>query len=376
MPVTCPTIERRPPGAHHSRKETNLLITGVNPFEDLPGYHYASLLRDSCRHLIRLADDSAVALRVLQGGGANVVQVSHPGVDETAFAVEIDSIVRTEGAVAVVPGTDAHLFALARLVGDFAWIRELCPSAAWLSDNEVWSKWDLQGWIESYLPVPERWIADAQTLTTWFSVYDAPKVVVKGLRKGAVPCEYLDELGAAARFLMRNPANQDAAGGLYLERHIEGEEHSVLIVRLLDRTVYVGIRKLAATQSGTTVAALVEYDQLPPDLIESVSDTLLPGMAMEIEMRGTGEARRAFEVNIRFPSWVGALGEFGQSLLNAAVEAQLGHSYPVFPQPEAGTLIYRLPQGGALTPDAALSMKSPTAPILWPSASPHQFLVK
>jgi len=371
------------PSADHAAIEhlifeegVRVLVTGVNPFEDLPGYHYASLLRDHCRYRLRLADDSAVALRVLKAGGADVVEVSHPGEDEVAFTVGIDAIVRDEGVEAVVPGTDAHLFALARAAGRLPWARRLCPTAAWLADEGVWSKWDLQRWIDSYLPTPDRWVADACTLTTWFSVPGAPKVVIKGLRKGAVPCECADELGAAARFLMRNPANLDAAGGLYLERHIEGEEHSGLIVRLLDQTVFVGIRKLAATQSGTTVAALVEYDQLDPDLIADISERLRPGMAMEIEMRGNRDARRAFEVNVRFPSWVGALGAFGRSLLIAAVEAQLGRSHMVYPRPEPGTLIYRLPQGGALTPNAALSMNGTTSQILWPSASPHQFLVK
>jgi hypothetical protein len=100
-------------------------------------------------------------------------------------------------------------------------------------------------------------------------------------------------------------------------------------------------------------------------------------MAMEVEWRGNGHERRVFDVNVRFPSWLGALGVAGQALLTTSLEAQVGREGEVLILPEPGTLIYRLPQSGVLAPDEVLGMKGRHArPSLWPTASPHQFLVK
>jgi hypothetical protein len=360
-----------------STAPVEVLITGVSPFEDLPGYHYAALLRNCSRYRLRLADDSHPALTVLRSGGACIEELTHPGRDEERFLSEADELVRAECFAAVIPGADAHLFALARGAAHLPWVEQLCPTAAWIAREGLHTKWDLQSWIAAFMPIPQRWRIDGTSTPDWFGTPEAPPVLVKGLRKGAVRCEHADELNAGARALMRNPANQDAGGGIYLEEHIDGEEHSGLIVRLLDATVWIGIRKLATTQSGTTLAAIVEYDQLEPELVQAIAERLHPGMAIEIEWRGSGGGRRAFEVNVRFPSWIGALGVAGQALFSASLEAQLSCESALRPLPEAGTLIYRLPQSGVLTPDAALDMRGGGArPLLWPSASPHQFLVK
>lgn len=355
----------------------HVLITGVSPFEDLPGYHYAALLRDDSRYRLLLADDSPPALAVLRAGGASIQEVTHPGHDEEKFLAETDALIRMGHYSAVLPGTDAHLFALARGTASMAWVERLCPTAVWIAREGIHTKWDLQAWISDFMPIPQRWRIDDAIVPDWFTTPGAPPVMVKGLRKGAVRCECADELNAAARFLMRNPANQDAEGGIYLEEHVEGEEHSVLIVRLLDSTAWIGLRKIATSQTGTTLAAIVEYDQIEPELIQAIAERLQPGMAMEIEWRGMGRKRCVFEVNVRFPSWVGALGAVGQALFTASLEAQFGRESSIQPLPDAGTLIYRLPQSGMLSLGETLHMeKRPLGSLLWPSASPHQFLVK
>ena len=56
------------------REPMDVLITGVSPFEDLPGYQYASLLRDDPRYRLILADDSAPALAVLRDSDTAVVR--------------------------------------------------------------------------------------------------------------------------------------------------------------------------------------------------------------------------------------------------------------------------------------------------------------
>jgi hypothetical protein len=371
------TLERHEDGHPSRRGLADVLITGVSPFEDLPGYQYAALLRNERQYRLVLADDSCPALAVLRAGGASIEEITHPGRDEETFLAEADALVRSGCYAAVLPGTDAHLFALARGAATLSWVHRLCPTAAWIAREGIHTKWDLQSWIAGFIPVPERWRIEGARVPEWFASPGAPPVMVKGLRKGAVRCECRDELVAAGRFLLRNPANQDAGGGIYLEQHVGGEEHSCLIVRLVDATVWIGLRKIATTQTGTTLAAVVEYDQLEPDLVQAISERLEPGMATEVEWRGNGSERRAFDVNVRFPSWLGALGLAGKALLTASLNAQVGREGELLPLPEPGTLIYRLPQSGVLAPDEALAMKGRhPRRLLWPSASPHQFLVK
>lgn len=359
-------------------RPAHVLITGVSPFEDLPGYQYAAMLREDPRYYLTLADDSTPALAVLRAAGAVIEYLPHPGPDETAFFAAVNALVATGGFAAVIPGTDAHLFALARATDRATWVRRLCPAAGWIADHGIRTKWDLQAWVSRYFQVPRRWrIDEPAPAALWRAAQDAPPVVVKGLRKGAVRCEHADEVTAACRFLLRNPANQGADGGLYLEEVIEGEEHCLLLIRLVDRTVSVDLRKLATTQSGTTLAAVIAYDQCDDAAVQAIGAAMIPGMALEVESRGVGVARRAFEVNVRFPSWVGALGAPGQALLAAALEAQLGREAALLPLPEPGTLLYRLPQSGVLGPEVTLSTRTGTArSLLWPTASPHQFLVK
>ena len=101
-------------------------------------------------------------------------------------------------------------------------------------------------------------------------------------------------------------------------------------------------------------------------------------MAVELEFREYDESMAAFEVNLRFPSWIGALGSYGRELFAASLQRQAGAEVRVLaPPPEQGRVIYRLPQSGFLAPEETfLPTLRNRQSLLWPWASPHRFRVK
>lgn len=220
-------------------------------------------------------------------------------------------------------------------------------------------------------------------------------LMVKGLRKGAVKCDDGLEAVVARRAILRNPANQGPGGGVYAEYFVEGEEHSLFLLTdgSGDSVATFGLRKLAVTQLGTTLAAQVDQE-LPSEIhLPALFSEMSEPMPLEIEWRRDSAAGQwLFEVNVRFPSWIGALGEYGLNLLEAHVNSILHHARQDpshLGAPPDGSVFYRLPQSGFLPIEAAFggTRDSPSGVIAWPtygspvqllwkSTSPHQFQMK
>lgn len=357
---------------------SEILITGVSPFEDLPGYQYYSLLLNDSRFNVVLADDNDPALTILRTTGTKIHRLAHPGTNRDQFLSEVTSIAQQLETRLIVPGTDSHLFALADASTHHSWLRSCCPPAAWLADRGIKDKCHLQQWISDFLPIPKFVRSSAQDIRGKMNGLGQLPIMVKGLHKGAVKCEAIDDLESATRAVLRNPANAIHGEQIYLEECIEGEEHCLLVLRNNSRHPWtVGLRKLATTQTGTTLAAVVEHNSLSSSIVEDIANQLSPGMAIELEWRGSGENSKVFEVNCRFPSWIGALGKYGHDLLVASLDLQVGSAPAALcASPESGSVIYRLPQSGFLSPDVAFYHARNPTPLLWASASPHQFLVK
>ena len=357
---------------------TRVLILGVSPFEDLPGYQLLALLKDLPGYEVVALDDSEAAQKILTHTGATVHLAPHPGRDESGFLDVVERICREERIDLILPGTDAHLFALSRAKTAGLWYADLCNTGVWLAKMGISDKRDLQDWLSSYISVPKRWpIAKAADVDKADLAYP---IMVKGARKGGVKCETKEEVIAALAATLKNPANLGSGGGAYLEEHVEGEEHCFLFVRGHGATLTgIGIRKLATTTTGTTLAAMIDY-KLPEDArLNEMADQLHPGMAIEVEWRSENGNAIAFEANVRFPSWVGALGVSGQALLKFGVRSALGQdAMPVdLSLPKCDALIYRLPQSGFLAPHEAFgSGQRRRQTLLWNGSAPHQFLIK
>lgn len=356
-----------------------VLVTGVTPFEDLPGFQFYSMLKGDARYRVEIGDDSEPALAVLSATGASITHLAHPGEDEERFISQVRELCQRQKIRFIVPGADAHLFALARAFPTFSALASLCPAAAWLAERGLRNKWDLQEWIESYLPVARRWKYEEGDPIP--SELGQGPVLVKGMRKGAAPCKSVAEIPFALDHILENPANQGPFGGCYLEEKLDGEEQAVLLVRTNEtRSLVLGIRKLATTQTGTTLAAAIEEGCIDEITLSRLADELLPGMAMELEAIRDDHRLHVFEVNLRFPSWLGALAETGRRILDASIQAQLGIEVDwKINVPVAGTIIYRLPQSGYLSPSEAFEAPKEEQRkmcLLWPSAAPHQFRVK
>jgi hypothetical protein len=242
----------------------------------------------------------------------------------------------------------------------------------------------MQQWAARFFKTPDRWLfRNIRDLRTWERRHKYP-VMVKGMRKGAVKCNDTMEAWVARKAVLKNPANTFLGGGAYIESYVPGEEHSLLAVFGMSGQLLAvfGFRKLAKTQLGTTLCGQVS-DNMPlrgvlPRLIAEIQ---IP-MTIEIESRldDTGQ-HWVFEVNPRFPSWIGALGEFGQSVVESYVSSVLDVERPssTLSPPEAGTLLYRLPESGFLSLSSTFcnSEERPrNLKPLWRGCSPHQFMIK
>jgi hypothetical protein len=372
---------------------TRVLILGVNPFEDLPGYQLLGLLKSTGRYDIIAADDSIPALKILSMTGTRIHQLPHPSSDPHRFTNLVARLCQEQKVRIILPGTDAHLYALAACLVDEPQLALLCPTLAWLAAKELRNKWDLQAWASRFAITPSRWTFDNEGDAVAFTARAMYPLMVKGRRKGAMKCD--DELEAvvARRAILRNPANDGEGGGVYAEAFVEGEEHSLLLLtdgrgRFI-RTI--GFHKLASTQLGTTLAAQVDGD-LPSEVnLDALSSEVsVPGV-LELEWRKDATGNQwLFEINARFPSWIGALGKFGLTLLEGHMNCVLGRSAQgasFTGAPDVGSIFYRLPQSGFLPMEAVFGPPtSPRAaglfascrpvPLLWKAASPHQFRMK
>jgi hypothetical protein len=372
-----------------------VLVLGVNPFEDLPGYQLLSLLKSSGRYEIIAADDSIPALKILSVTGTRIQLLPHPSADPCLFTACVARLCQEHDVSVLLPGTDAHLYALATCLATEPQLALLCPTLNWLGSNRLLNKWDLQAWASRFARTPPRWTFDAEEDASLFAAKAMYPLMVKGLRKGALKCE--DELEAvvARRTILRNPANQGPGGGAYAESFVEGEEHSLFLLTdgSGESLATLGFRKLASTQLGTTLAAQIDGEvpsemQVPLLLSEISGPTVL-----ELEWRRDLAAGQwLFEVNVRFPSWIGALGAYGLNVLErymGCIRRDLTDDIDPVAAPPDGSIFYRLPQSGFLTMEAAFAVNvsdshhlgarssygSPI-PMLWKSTSPHQFRLK
>ncbi len=374
---------------------TRVLVLGVNPFEDLPGYQLLSLLKSSGEYEIIAADDSAPALAILSRTGTKIETLPHPSEDPRYFTGLVANICAERSIDILLPGTDSHLYALASCLSDQPQLGRLCPTLEWLASQSLLNKLDLQDWASAFAATPTRWAFDDEGAARNFTSDSRYPIMVKGVRKGAVKCD--DELEAivARRAILRNPANQGPGGGAYAESVVDGEEHSLFVLAGArgERLRTFSFRKLAVTQLGTTLAARVNRD-LPLDIdVDGILAELTAPTVLELEWRKDGAGRSwLFEINVRFPSWIGSLDHYGLRLLEDYMDRVL-HSAPdvasASPGPAEGSIFYRLPQSGFLQLEAAFAAPSgngrtepthqgygPKMPLLWESASPHQFRLK
>lgn len=348
-----------------------ILVTQVNPFEDVPGYQLLSLLSGEPDIIVDACDDSPVAVDILAGAGYVTSALAHPYRDPQLFESQIRTILDAEQYHAVFRGSDAHLFAMAEIFARSAEVRAACPTLDWLVAHGLKSKWDLQDWAAAHLPTPRRWL-NAEDVPG--QLRDARRVVVKGSLKECRLIEEWSEVPTLVRQLSGNPANLGPGGRAYFEERLEGSEFCLLLAKTALSVESVMLRKLAATQSGTTmVGQLLDLQQCPFD-IAGLQDGMRPGMVLEIEWMAGPAGPIVFEVNPRFPSWVGALGAYGTALVKQAIGAIRGIPSPSrAPRPASGTKLLRLPHSGALGGAQATARERG---LLWDPAGPHRFIVK
>ena len=381
---------------HRKSKNSRILVLGVNPFEDLPGYQLIGLLGKSNRNKLFAADDSEEAVAVLQQLHSQIELVPHPSKGTTEYLNAILQICDRHKIDLLIPASDAHLAALLERFNHCKEIRALCLLLEWLPPGGLWNRWGIQNWLSQFCETPARhpYETEADLLKCEHN-YNYP-LVVKNMRKADLKVLDHGEAVVARRNVLKNPANLGNYGGAYLEAFVEGTERATLFVfgwegRLL---CSLGIQKLATTQLGTTLVARIdEVSERNLDVKGLVSSFSGPGV-VEVESRTDEQGKEwFFEANLRFPTWIGALGKFGQWLVESFLGAVLGRedvNYHAVRVPEPGTLIYRLPESGVLPMQETLGRlarvkhvkeeKSFTpvgvGSLLWPSRSPHQFLPK
>ncbi|HTD38673.1 MAG TPA: hypothetical protein VK669_14270 [Candidatus Limnocylindrales bacterium] len=366
-----------------------VLVLGVNPFEDLPGYQLLGLLKRG-EHEVVAADDSSVAIAILKRLGTRIEMLPHPSEDPQMFTALVGALCREHRIDVLLPGTDAHLYALASCLGDDPDLALRCPSLTWLHAASLFTKPMLQSWLTKAGATPERWTFDDEDDASRFADESRYPIVVKGFRKGAVKCDDPLEATVARRAILRNPANQGPGGGVYAEAFIDGEEHSLFVLCGAhgERLVTFGFRKLATTQLGTTVAAVVEDSPPSGTMLEALLADVTGPTAFEIEWRRDGAAREwLFEVNVRFPSWIGSLAAYGSAVLEDYIQRVLDPGAAArssLPAPINGTIFYRVPQSGFLSveetfgspPFGKAQGAASTGKMLWRSTAPHMFRAK
>lgn len=379
------------PNKMRSELLPTVLIVGVNPFEDVPGYQLLGLMKDRFPHLL-LADDSRIAIEILSSLGVRIHHLPRPAQAPDAFVSRLLQLCSDEAVDLVLPGTDATLSAIAQCLTDSDDLYRLCPWAGTIQSLGLFNKERIQDWIGDFAATPKRWSCEGAGGLNAHTCRDLWPVMVKGMRKGALKSEDDPSLHYAYRSVLDNPANEGPHGGCYLEEFIDGEEYSTLLLlnegEVLTR---IDIRKMATTPLGTTLVAEVVngrdirwgLDELP----------YMPGpVVIEIESRRTSQGDFfVFEANLRFPTWISCLGPFGRQCVDNYVSLLLTGSAPFVTEqrPRPGTVIFRLPESGALPlPEVVAEFRNSDAADesvprpdssqvpLWAGRSPHQFLVK
>jgi len=379
-----------PRGSHRCR----VLVLGVNPFEDLPGYQLLGILSQFRDVETFAAEDSPEGAEILRQTGVRMFQIPQPHLGVEAYLSAIHDVCERLSIDVVLPSTDAHL---AALTGAPPSTQSLWPPLKWLASRGLINKWAGQSWVSRVAPTPSRWTIEGdEGLDTWESQHAYP-VMVKGMRKGALRCADRSDFIAAQRTILSNPANRGPGGGFFIEDVASGTEHSVLLVTDEHGRAQsvVALRKLATTQLGTTLVAQTEsVSELPFD-IEEVAIQLGTAGVVELEFRNneSNDELLVFEANFRFPSWIGALGKYGQTVVHRYLTTLgvLDGPSDDTAVPDVGTLIYRLPEsgflplsgtlGGSYASHAArhlqvLNEGSRSPRLLWRSREPHQFLQK
>src|SRR5437899_677910 len=133
-----------------------ILVLGVNPFEDLPGYQLLGLLHSLGNYQVTAADDSQPALDILCAGGARVRKIPHPNEDRSEFLTAVHQLCIDSDIDLVLVGTDAALYALMDAMPDEPWIARVCPYLAWMARTGLENKWEIQEWLGRIGLTPQR----------------------------------------------------------------------------------------------------------------------------------------------------------------------------------------------------------------------------
>lgn len=354
-----------------STSPARILVTQINPFEDVPGYQLLCLLTEDSDIIVQVCDDSSVAVEILASAGFQAQTLAHPYQDPDLFESHMAALLDEYKYEAIFPGSDAHLFAMANNSRIARQARAASPTLGWVGDRGLSSKWDLQEWVGSYLPTPHRWKTEGQVP---HSLRNNKSVVVKGSLKECREVGVWSEVPTLVRQMSANPANLGPAGPVYFEEKVEGPEYCLLLTKTQSRVEHIALKKLAATRSGTTmVGELMSKTSCPFDLTP-IEVSLSPGMTLELEWIVGPKGPVVFEVNLRFPSWIGALGTYGSALVRQSIDAIRGiPAVARAPRPAQGTRILRLPHSGTL--GTVLPMATERG-LLWNTAAPHRFIVK
>jgi hypothetical protein len=376
-----------------SLSDRRILILGVNPFEDTPGYQLLGLLRAYRNARVFAADDSLPAITILRHIGTNTIQLPHPSSGLQRYTKAVLEVCDQLSIDILLPATDAHLSALAQSLPKEGRLASLCPHLVNYSVRRLYNKCEIQDYLSSFGNTPPRMpYLTEKDIVSWDRDRGFP-AIVKGMRKGAVKCADINDALSAKRAILKNPANRGACGGAYIETAIDGEESTFLVVVARNGNVIaqIGLRKLAVTAMGTTLLAEV-CGGLPRDFdFYEFLGTLSGPAVIEIESRVDSEGIHwMFEANLRFPSWIGALNGFGTAVVESFIDNLFGldavASFPIH-TPPTGTLIYRLPESGTLPLASTFDGSMVPRPRvhrtngrvlqpLWSGAAPHQFLNK
>ncbi len=372
----------------------NILIVGVNPFEDLVGYQILGLLNNSNHYNVYAADDSEVAVAILKKLGKDVKKISHPFESYDDFYCEIKEIVLKNRIDLIIPGNDASFSVLLKLVKEDKEISELCPIVNVYDFITGLGRQEIQDWLGDFLNIPERYpFPKSEKEFSSLEKMDFP-IVVKGGWKGGQKANHIHDVISIKDHLMENKANLQKECDVYLEKYIDGEEYATLFVfgkkgKLISA---IRIKKLATTQLGTTtVAEIQEFDN--QSLINKLSFYFDKPGVIELESRKDHSGTEwFFEANLRFPTWIGALDNYGEYLINEYLKsffeenqemAEIEYLY-------INQLLYRLPESGICSLENSFPHKkeelfwsvnrreshNSSPSLLWPASAPHQFLSK
>src|ERR1019366_189622 len=126
---------------------------------------------------------------ILSKTGTRIQVLPHPSDDQHVFTASVARLCEEENVSILLPGTDAHLYALSTCLAEEPQLARLCPTLAWLASNNLRNKWDLQTWASRFARTPQRWTFDGEQDAFRFAEKSMYPLMVKGLRKGALKCD-------------------------------------------------------------------------------------------------------------------------------------------------------------------------------------------